>query len=321
MIENGIEPHFSLSARLRLAVPDVSHHGRVCVYRRERIEIIARERSQQQSFGLDRLHRQYWSRPCKGGHGGPPLQALLVSLDDLCNLGVRLIHCFFRRQLATVRSRDEYSKNILDFIPLRSARARLGTLKRAKLSRIRRELREKLRILKHGAPRRRIARKRRLLHLLGGSCPNQKIESGVRVRRASRDRDQPVAYFGTSLALCAGHYAEAHLAGDPRFCRIAERADPRGPVDRHRRRALKQVRRNLTRVEARVTRWRVLAQLEHEFQRVDAFRTINRWPSARVKHLRAERPEDRHEIGHRRVAPSRAHHVPVNSSVARRSCS
>src|SRR6185295_4070387 len=222
---------------------------------------------------------------------------------------------------ATVRSRDEYSKNILDFIPLRSARARLGTLKRAKLSRIRRELREKLRILKHGAPRRRIARKRRLLHLLGGSCPNQKIESGVRVRRASRDRDQPVAYFGTSLALCAGHYAEAHLAGDPRFCRIAERADPRGPVDRHRRRALKQVRRNLTRVEARVTRWRVLAQLEHEFQRVDAFRTINRWPSARVKHLRAERPEDRHEIGHRRVAPSRAHHVAVNSSVARRSCS
>src|SRR6185369_5426789 len=73
--ENGVEPHFSLRTRLRLALAYVAHHVGVGVYGREFVEIIPREGSQKQPVGLDRLHRQYWARPFKGGPPRPPLQA------------------------------------------------------------------------------------------------------------------------------------------------------------------------------------------------------------------------------------------------------
>ena len=49
--------------------------------------------------------RETVARYEEGGHGGPPIQALLlVSLQDFPDLGVGLIHRFLRCKLAAVSS-------------------------------------------------------------------------------------------------------------------------------------------------------------------------------------------------------------------------
>ncbi len=74
---------------------------------------------------------------------------------------------------------------------------------------------------------------------------------------------------------------------------------------------------NFISIETRVTRRRVFAQLDHEFERGDPFRTVDCWFSGCVEHLAAEGPEDRHEVGDCGVALSRAHHVTVDRLTVR----
>src|SRR4029079_16598231 len=98
---------------------------------------------------------------------------------------------------------------------------------------------------------------------------------------------------------------------------IIERADPRRPVDRHRRGPLKQMRGDFTGVEARITRGCVFAELEHKLQRVDALLTIDRRLSTRIKHLRPECPENRHEISDRGIPARRSHNIAVDTPTTR----
>ena len=119
----------------------------------------------------------------------------------------------------------------------------------------------------------------------------------------------------------AGHRRDLDQPDDFRFLRIIERADPRGPVDRHRRRALKQVRGHFIGVESRVTRRRVFAKLKHEFQRGYRLPRYRPWLATCIEHLSAESPEDRHEIRDHGIALRGPHHVPVNAAPARRACS
>src|SRR6185503_6279494 len=90
------------------------------------------------------------------------------------------------------------------------------------------------------------------------------------------------------------------------------RTDPRGPVDRHRRRSLQQVCTDVARIETHVTGRRVFTEFEHELKRRDTFGTVDCGLFTRVEHLAAEGPEDRHEVGDGGVSLFRPHDVTVN---------
>src|SRR3954468_6011881 len=69
---------------------------------------------------------------------------------------------------------------------------------------------------------------------------------------------------------------------------------------------------NLVGIETHVTRWRIFAKLQHEFECSHTFGTVHSWLAADVKHLSAKSPEYRHEVGHCCVALCGAHHVTVS---------
>src|ERR1044071_123404 len=65
-------------------------------------------------------------------------------------------------------------------------------------------------------------------------------------------------------------------------------------------------------IETGVAGRRIFSKLKHELESSNAFGTVDCRLPALVKHLRAEGPEDGHEVCDRRVALRGAHHVAVH---------
>src|SRR6185503_1365322 len=105
-----------------------------------------------------------------------------------------------------------------------------------------------------------------------------------------RNRNEPVADFGLAGLLRTRQSCELHLPDHLRLRLITERTDPRGPVDRHRRRSLQQVCTNVVGIETRITWRRVLAQVDHELECCNSLRTVDCGLAIRVKHLTAKSP-------------------------------
>ena len=130
--------------------------------------------------------------------------------------------------------------------------------------------------------------------------------------RRRRNTEQPCAERSHTFALLRRHGREFDLAHYFRFGGIVHRRDPGRPIDAHRCRRLQQMRGDFIGVKSTVTGRRILAQLEHETQRVDALRAGHGRGAVWAEHLPAKSPEQRQEIGYNGIAGRRAHHIPVH---------
>src|SRR6185369_3027274 len=164
------------------------------------------------------------------------------------------------------------AKSVFNLVPVRRAWPWPRALQRTQLSRVCRILCDQLRVLKERFAGGRVTAQGRPLHLLGAGGPQQEVHCGFSVSRIPWNGDEPVSNLGLTRLLRTRQRCELHFSDHFRFLWIVERADPCRPVNRHRGCSLQQVCADFISIETRITRRRVLAQLEHELKRSDTLR-------------------------------------------------
>src|SRR6185369_14161419 len=248
---------------------------------------------------------------------GSSSSRLFGALKNLLDFDIRLIHRFGGRKVAAVCLRKKNAKSVFNLVPVRRAWPGSRAFQRTQLGRVCRILCDQFRVVKERLARGRVTAQSRSLHLLGAGGPKQEVHCRFSVSRIPWNGDEPVSNFSLTRLLRTRQRCELHFSDHLRLLWIVERTDPCRPVNRHRGCSLQQVCADFISIETRITRRRVLAQLEHELKRCNTFCAVDRRFSISVKHLATEGPKDRHEVRDRGITLSRPHDVAINSGSVR----